>query len=174
MRESDNYKFFIVPFGRSGKMINQVRDIQWLRRIQGSRVRRKRYPLFLKAVDLWIANPRHYEQTRDIGQSLARSQNDLYQEKESGSYETPDEDSSGSFIQNDAEDEETESADGIVHDTNEAESEDYGESEQSTSLELESVNKDDDEIKPSVESQILSISFYGKDRDIPPPPYYSI
>ncbi|KIK71277.1 hypothetical protein GYMLUDRAFT_324907 [Collybiopsis luxurians FD-317 M1] len=72
MKESHYYRYFIVPFGKTykGKKLDQVLDKGWLRWIVKKKNLQERFPLFLAAVKLWLANPRQYEQTRDIGEFL--------------------------------------------------------------------------------------------------------
>ncbi|KAL0060660.1 hypothetical protein AAF712_012537 [Marasmius tenuissimus] len=63
MVEDYNWRRVVVPFGCTyrGKAMNQVLDKKWM----------EWYPLFFRALDRWLATPRQYTSTRDIGESTS-------------------------------------------------------------------------------------------------------
>ncbi|KAK1232752.1 hypothetical protein PQX77_004110 [Marasmius sp. AFHP31] len=76
MVEDYNWRRVVVPFGCTyrGKAMNQVLDKKWMEWVRYSdrcAASRRRYPLFFRALDRWLATPRHYIATRDIGESTS-------------------------------------------------------------------------------------------------------
>ncbi|KAJ7762407.1 hypothetical protein DFH07DRAFT_410238 [Mycena maculata] len=76
--ESDGYHYedFRVPFGAKhrGLRIRECRDKPWLMWCSTRPYLINKHPLFFRAVERWIANPRKTEHTRDVGELLSRSQ----------------------------------------------------------------------------------------------------
>ncbi|KAF8805522.1 hypothetical protein BYT27DRAFT_6664277 [Phlegmacium glaucopus] len=70
-----NYADFIVPFGQKhrGKTIRQCRDKGWFEWVCTQCQLREKCEVFITAVQLWLANPRHQGVKRDIGELLDAS-----------------------------------------------------------------------------------------------------
>ncbi|KAE9410810.1 hypothetical protein BT96DRAFT_239236 [Gymnopus androsaceus JB14] len=117
MQRGDNYKQFIVPFGKTyiGLKINQVRDkgwFEWSVSKPALENLRNKYTIYFTAVRLWLDNPRKEEQIRDIGESLASTEYaddlDLYQDDDDYSDTESESDDSDSAIEHDTDSDESE------------------------------------------------------------------
>ncbi|EDQ99889.1 uncharacterized protein LACBIDRAFT_315100 [Laccaria bicolor S238N-H82] len=71
----ENYLDFVVPFGQKhgGQTIGECRDKKWMAWSCRKQDLIDKYPIYFLAVDYHLQNPRHYNQTRDIGELLSAS-----------------------------------------------------------------------------------------------------
>lgn len=71
----ENYLDFVVPFGQKhgGQTIGECRDKKWMAWSCTKQDLIDKYPIYFLAVDYHLQNPRHYNQTRDIGELLSAS-----------------------------------------------------------------------------------------------------
>ncbi|KAJ3750095.1 hypothetical protein DFH05DRAFT_1518254 [Lentinula detonsa] len=151
MHKLDNYKHFIVPFGKTyrGLKIYQVRDKEWFRWIKWTpalKKYREEYRLFFTAIHLWLKNPRHYEHSRDIGELLSRTE---YQDDLDLNW-NEDCHTEASDMSNDDDDEANSSDDNfIVSDSDDCGSDDYS---CTKSISSSSETNDDTSQRPSPSS----------------------
>ncbi|KIK01150.1 hypothetical protein K443DRAFT_132408 [Laccaria amethystina LaAM-08-1] len=84
----DNYLDFVVPFGQKhgGQTIGECRDKKWMVWSCTKPDLIIKHPIYFLAVDYHLKNPRHYNQTRDIGELLSATKyaddKDLQHEEE--------------------------------------------------------------------------------------------
>ncbi|KAK0460054.1 uncharacterized protein EV420DRAFT_1534808 [Desarmillaria tabescens] len=96
-----HYAEFIIPFGMKhrGKRLQQCRDKPWMEWTTTKPSLTQKYPIYFTAVRYFLADKRHYNVTRDIGELLSATEyEDDLDLKEVQEREGDDESENDSFI----------------------------------------------------------------------------